>query len=107
MTETSMDSTQKSVLLLVFHGGGVADLESDPHPKVRDFKTFRTVFTSVASLLYPSAEHGVALRLVECPPLCPQIVENLKKISVFTEEKGLFLNIKVSLVPGSFVKWLN
>eukprot|EP00112_Aurelia_sp_Birch-Aquarium-sp1_P003820 Seg1430.12 transcript_id=Seg1430.12/GoldUCD/mRNA.D3Y31 product=Centrin-2 protein_id=Seg1430.12/GoldUCD/D3Y31 len=88
MTDTSMDSTPKSVLLLVFHGGGVADLESDPYPKVRDFKTFRSVFTSVASLLYPSAEHGVALRLVECPPLCPQIVENLKKISVFTEEKA-------------------
>eukprot|EP00795_Rhopilema_esculentum_P015526 gene15527-6789_t len=88
MTENSLDASPKSVLLLVFHGGGVSDVESDQYPKARDFNTFKSVFSSVASLLYPSAEHNAALRMVECPPVCPQIVEHLRKISVFAEEKA-------------------
>ena len=91
MTENSLDASPKSVLLLVFHGGGVSDVESDQYPKARDFNTFRSVFSSVATLLYPSAEHSAALRMVECPPVCPQIVEHLRKISVFAEEKGLLV----------------
>ena len=91
-TEKRADvSTQQSVLLLVIHGGGVADVESDQYPKTRDFKTFQSVFSSTASLLYPSAERATALRLVECPPVCPQIIEHLKRISVFNEENGIIL----------------
>jgi len=92
----SDSSTPQSVLLLVIHGGGVADVESDQYPKARDFKTFQSVFSSTASLLYPSAERATALRLVECPPVCPQIIEHLKRISVFNEENA----------PSSEHSWL-
>eukprot|EP00794_Sanderia_malayensis_P014394 gene14394-15893_t len=85
---SSSESTEitSSILLLVFHGGGVADVDMDS--KSRDFKTFHSVFTSMGSLLYPSTSQSVALRLVECPSVCPEIVENLRKISVCSEEKA-------------------
>lgn len=98
----SESSASCSVLLLVIHGGGVADIESDQYPKARDFRTFQSVFSSTASLLYPSAEHATALRLVECPQVCPQIVEHLRRISVFNEENGMSSVILAVLISFFF-----
>ena len=65
------------------------DLDFELSSKKRDFSTFQTVFTSVAELLYPDAKQNVAIRLIECPPVCPQIIGHLKDISVFCDEKGM------------------
>ena len=62
---------------------------------------FDSVFDSVASLLYPSARDSVALRLVECPSMCPQIVEDLKKISVFAEQHGMLVTPYMQIQSAS------
>ncbi|CAD5120699.1 DgyrCDS9263 [Dimorphilus gyrociliatus] len=80
---TALSSSQQpcrtTVLFLVAHGGSV--VESGSELKSTDVNTLRSTIDAVLASHYPAMVGRLAVRLVQCPPICSEALELLSTLS--------------------------
>ncbi|KAK9696128.1 Phosphatidylinositol transfer protein [Popillia japonica] len=73
-----------TVLLLVFHGGSVLDVNTDMLAKKSDVTTFRGAFESVMRQHYPMLIGHIVIKLVSCPSICTEGLGILSSLSPYS-----------------------
>lgn len=91
-------------LIIVFHGGSVLDMNTDPTTKRSDLTTFRGVLEFVMRQHYPSLVGHIAVKQVTCPDTCSDILNRVSNINPYSFESTyaegpLVADTQIGIVP--------